>query len=197
MLEFPASHQLGGESASRFPASNCAVDPVGFLCESHREIERFLSSLIRIAKDSRDGQEREPKMFATALRYFSAISPDHTADEEESLFPRLRRASHPEINKVLRQLEPLEEEHGCADRAHDEVNRLGKLWLASGRLSPSQTDRLATVLAGLGDLYRRNIQVEECGVFPLVAGLLQPEDLESLGTEMIERHARGTGRNAE
>jgi len=41
------------------------------------------------------------RALASALRYFGEAAPKHTADEEESLFPRLRQIRHAEIQAVF------------------------------------------------------------------------------------------------
>jgi hemerythrin-like domain-containing protein len=140
-------------------------DVVWTLCATHREIERSLACLIRIAKESSGGALREPAAFAEGLRFFRVVAPEHSATEEETVFPRLRRAVQPEL---VRLLDTLEEEHGCADRAHDEAGRVGRLWLANGRLSTAETARLTAILEGLSGLYERHIRLEESDVFPLL-----------------------------
>ena len=57
--------------------------------------------------------QREP--FRTALQDLREAAPKHTADEEESLFPRLRRQKDSRLLAVLARIESLEEEHLCAD----------------------------------------------------------------------------------
>jgi len=150
------------------------ANPLEFLCGSHREIERYLSSLIRITEESRDGRIRERETFVRVLRQLSGIAFGHTVDEEESLFPRLRCTGRTEGEGALRRLETLEEEHGCADKAHGEVDRLARHWLASGQVPPAEANRLTALLTGLADLYRRHIQVEESDVFPQAARSLAP-----------------------
>jgi len=46
-----------------------------------------------------------------ALRYFREAAPKHTADEEESLFPRVREISDPELQACLVRLDSLEADH--------------------------------------------------------------------------------------
>jgi hemerythrin-like domain-containing protein len=139
---------------------------VATLCACHREIERSLACLIRIANQSSGGALNDPKSFSEVLRFFRGPVREHAAAEEETVFPRLRRAVEPGL---LRLLDTLEEEHGCADRAHDEADRLGRLWLATGQLSTEQTTRLVAILEGLAGLYERHIQVEESDLFPLLS----------------------------
>jgi hemerythrin-like domain-containing protein len=138
---------------------------IATLCACHREIERSLACLIRIAEQSSGGALNDPKSFSEVLRFFRGAVPEHAAAEEETVFPRLRRAVEPEL---VRLLDTLEEEHGCADRAHDEADRLGRLWLSTGQLSTVQTTRLVAILEGLNGLYERHIRVEESEVFPVL-----------------------------
>jgi hemerythrin-like domain-containing protein len=138
---------------------------IATLCACHREIERALTCLIRIAKGASGSPLSDPKSFSEALRFFRVVVPEHSAAEEETVFPRLRPAIEPEL---VRLLDTLEEEHGCADRAHDEADRLGRLWLANGQLSPAQTTRLMVDLEALVGLYDRHIRLEERDVFPLL-----------------------------
>lgn len=140
-------------------------DLIAALCECHRRIERSLACLLRIAQESSGGALNDPKSFSEALWFFRTAVPEHSAAEEESVFPHARRAIAPGLG---RQLDTLEQEHGCAERAHEEADRLGRLWLAQGRLSAAQTSRLAAVLEGLEKLYARHIRLEEGEVFPLM-----------------------------
>ena len=164
-------------------------DFIGILCSSHRQIERSLAPLIRIANESHDGPLCEPAAFSRALQFFRVVVPDHSAAEEETLFPRLRRALPSDRKDVRRLIDTLEEEHGCAGRAHEEVDRLGELWLANGQLSSVQATRLTAILEGLAGLYDRHIQLEEKGIFPLLAVFCTPTDLAMLGTQLARRQA--------
>ena len=83
--------QIGGRSHS-------FSQPTGLLSECHRRIEMFLSTLMGVAEViDRSPTEDAARALASALRYFGEAAPKHTADEEESLFPRLRQIRHAEI----------------------------------------------------------------------------------------------------
>lgn len=167
------------------PESNFA-DPIGLLTDCHRRIERFLGVLVRVAADARGGPltTEQSAAFANALRYFREAAPKHTADEESTLFPRLRAC--PETRDVLRQVEALESDHQRADAGHAEVDRLGREWLASGRLAPADAERLTGILTELSSLYREHIAVEETTVFPAAKALAEADRL-SMGNEMAAR----------
>src|SRR5215472_2626229 len=106
--------------------NNSFSEPTGLLSDCHRRIEMFLRLLVQISAmvdaplsaDSRSALE-------ASFRYFREAAPKHTADEEESLFPRLRRMRHPELEAAIQILEPLEQEHRRADGLHADVDRLG------------------------------------------------------------------------
>ena len=165
------------------------TDPIGMLGDCHRRIERFLEVLVRVAEQAHGEALNEEQRGAldTALHYFRDAAPKHTADEEESLFPRLRRIGSAEVRTLLARIESLEEEHVCADRSHGEVDSLGRLWLRDGRLPPEQSSRLLTVLTQLRDLYRHHIATEDNEVFPAAAAVLSVSDRAAIGSEMASR----------
>lgn len=78
-------------------------DPTGLLSDCHRRIEMFLASLQRVGEMiDRPLSDDARTALESALRYFRESAPKHTADEEESLFPRLRQMQDPEIEAALR-----------------------------------------------------------------------------------------------
>src|SRR5215470_6956362 len=95
--------------------SHHCTDPTGLLSDCHR-IEMFLGSLQAVAEviDQPATEDVRPAL-ESALRYFSQAAPKHTSDEEESLFPRLRQATNPEVRSALSELDELEGEHRWAD----------------------------------------------------------------------------------
>lgn len=65
-------------------------DPTGLLSDCHRRIKMFLGSLQHVAEViDRPLTDDARAALESALRYFRESAPKHTADEEESLFPRL------------------------------------------------------------------------------------------------------------
>jgi hemerythrin-like domain-containing protein len=165
------------------------TDPIGMLGDCHRRIEMFLNVLVRVAEQARGEalNEQQRGALETALRYFREAAPKHTADEEESLFPRLRRVENSGVRSLLARIESLEEEHGCADRSHVEADALGRLWLRDGRLATEQASRFLAVLIQLRDLYRHHIATEDNEVFPAAAAALSAADRQAIGEEMAAR----------
>jgi hemerythrin-like domain-containing protein len=167
------------------------TDPIGMLGDCHRRIEMFLNVLVRVAEQAQGEALNEEQRGAleTALRYFREAAPKHTADEEESLFPRLRQMDNPDVRALMVRIESLEEEHGCAGRSHDEIDDLGRLWLRNGILPPQQASRLSTTLLHLRDLYRHHIATEDNEVFPAAAVALSAADRQAIGGEMASRRS--------
>jgi hemerythrin-like domain-containing protein len=172
------------------------TDPIGMLGDCHRRIEMFLNVLVRVAEQAKGAALNEEQRGAleTALRYFREAAPKHTADEEESLFPRLRQIESAEVRALMVRIESLEEEHVCADRSHGEVDSLGRLWLKDGMLPADRAARLLTLVLQLRDLYRHHIATEDNEVFPAAALALFASDRQAIGSEMA--HRRGSTANS-
>ncbi|SRR5690606_11587128 len=165
--------------------------PLGLLSDCHRRIEHFLGVMIRVV-DRRQGgplDEEHRRAVETAMHYFDHAAPRHTADEEESLFPRLRELArtNPQLGQALAKMDALEADHQAADDAHAEVREWFTRWLNAGSLAPAQVQRLSKVLNLLQDLYRRHIDVEDNDVFRLAAQVLDERQLRQLGQEMAGR----------
>jgi hemerythrin-like domain-containing protein len=162
--------------------------PLGLLADCHRRIETFLGILLRIAHE-RHGQPLDPaaiEAVGRAKRYFAEAAPRHTADEEESLFPRIRAALG-EQSESRAALDRLRHEHETADRLHARADSLLAIWLRDGRLSGEDAAELTSALEQLQQLYQGHIEAEETVVFPLAARVLSGETLGLVGAEMRAR----------
>ena len=169
--------QIGAKRESNFD------DPLGLLSDCHRRIERFLAVLTRLSSELQGAalSEDHRRSLDTALKYFRESARRHTADEEESLFPRLRERG------LTERLESLDADHERAQRIHAEVDRLGELWLSRGRLSTDETRNLSGAVTELGELYRQHIAIEDKEVFPAAAAALTSKEIEAVGAEMVAR----------
>jgi hemerythrin-like domain-containing protein len=162
------------------------ADPVGLLTDCHRRIERFLGVLVQVSAQTEPLTKEQRTSLETALHYFREAAPKHTADEEESLFPRLRASERPELKPVLQKLDALEGDHDQADRIHAEIDRLGQAWLTEGSLPAPGRLLFSELATRLTDLYRSHIALEEGELFP-AAAVLPPSDREAMGREMAAR----------
>ena len=165
-------------------------DPTGLLSDCHRRIEMFMRSLEGVAKVMDSPPDEQTKMaLETALRYFHEAAPKHTADEEESLFPRLREMQSPEVESAFSKLEELEGEHRWAEPLHAQVESLGSEYLSRGQLSPVQVEAFRSAVNELSAMYKRHIAVEDGTLFPVAAKVLSEANKQAIAAEMAERRA--------
>lgn len=164
------------------------TDPTGLLSDCHRRVEMFLGTFEAVASVI-DGpaSEETRQALESALRYFAQAAPKHTADEEESLFPRLRQIQDPEVEEAFSKLEQLEDEHRWAAPLHAEVNRLGAQYLSSGSLSSPEVGNFRRAVASLASMYKQHIRVEDSLVFPLAARMLSDAEKMAIAEEMAAR----------
>ena len=170
--------QIGQKPESDFS------NPLGLLSDCHRRIEHFLGILIKIC-DRFQGEPIpavERPALEKSLAYFREAAPRHTADEEESLFPRLRAAAQAEAT-----LADLEGDHQTANRDHELVDTLGSEWLRDGMLRHNQLLEMRQALDRLSGLYQRHIAIEDRDLFPLAALVLPANELAEVGREMANR----------
>src|SRR6185503_15782889 len=148
--------------------------PLELLSDCHRRVENFLRALILVAEQARgaelNSQQREA--LETALRYFREAAPRHTADEEESLFPRMRELSDDAAREAFVTIQALEADHEVAKVSHDAVEQLGQQWLASGQLAANEISCLLDHLHKLQLIYEHHISVEDNEIFPLAGKVL-------------------------
>jgi hemerythrin-like domain-containing protein len=134
--------------------------------------------------------EEMARALESPLRYFSEAAPKHTADEEESLFPRLRQISSPDVTSAFSQLDELAAEHRWANSLHTEVERLGTKYLSGRSLSHDEVARFRAAIRDLCSMYERHIGLEDATIFPLATRLLSEEDKSAIATEMEARRKK-------
>jgi hemerythrin-like domain-containing protein len=171
-----------GSKASNF------TDPTGLLTDCHRRIEMFLNALRTAAGfGGRKLSEQERSALDAALRYFREAAPKHNADEEDSLFPRLRGSQDPEVKSALAEVIRLEQEHRWAAPLHDKVDFIGREWLVEGELKPDQVRTFQSAVEQLAAMYRTHIEYEDRVLFPLAARVLSPAQTAEVAKEMAKR----------
>ncbi|MCC6951543.1 MAG: hemerythrin domain-containing protein [Phycisphaerales bacterium] len=166
-------------------------EPLGLLSDCHRRIESFLGILLRVARgdQGRPLGAKHAEAVRKAQAYFAHAAPRHTADEEESLFPRVRAALPAGVGgaDAFADLDRLHADHGRADAMHARVDVLLTAWLREGTLPGERATELVTLLESLDHLYREHIRVEEEAVFPLAGKVLSGDELARVGDEMRAR----------
>jgi hemerythrin-like domain-containing protein len=174
-------------------------NPIDLLIDCHRRIERFLTVLVKVAEQAKGGlmTKEQSREWEQALGYFRNAAPRHTADEEESLFPRLRLVHQPELQRVLAEMQELEADHEQAAKWHDVLDELGREWLSESVLAPSDVERLNQALSNLSQLYSRHIALEDSSLFPAAQSALAHTEQKEIGIEMAQRRGLDPQRLAE
>lgn len=175
--------QIGQKPESDF------TQPIGMLEDCHKRILYFMGLLANLADApstsplnaaDRDSLER-------ALRYFREAAPRHNADEEESLFPEMRRHWPDGAGDVLTQLAALEADHRWVEAQHNEIDDLGRHWLVAGTLGEKERARFKAIVHPLRRFYTHHIAIEEEQVFPAARKILSAGEQAKVGQEMADR----------
>lgn len=173
--------QIGAKPDSGFD------DPIGMLKDCHRRIEQFLQILYVVVDRAlgRALNEEESAAVRSALQYFRTGGQRHTADEEESLFPRMR--AEEKTAGALKEIDALETQHREADDLHTTVDKLYSRWVEGNALSAEDEARLRAATVRLKQLYEGHIKIEESQVFPSAAGALDKNAIAAMGEEFRAR----------
>jgi len=165
-------------------------NPTGLLSDCHRRVEMFLGILEAVAKQiDQPATDDINRALQSALRYFAQAAPKHTADEEESLFPKLRRLNDPEVRTAFAEIDRLEADHRWASPLHSEIETLGTKYLSAGQLSLSEGEIFHSSVSKLSAMYREHIRVEDQIIFPLATKLLGRDEKAAIAEEMTRRRA--------
>jgi hemerythrin-like domain-containing protein len=165
-------------------------DPLGMLRACHRRIERALTVMERVAAAEASGALDAPTQEALrqTLHYFRTGVPRHAKDEEESLFPRMRRALGDRAPAAAALLDTLQEEHVAADTIHQELEALGEGLLDAGRFAASRDRaRFSELIDSLRQLYQQHIRHEDNELFPLAALVVDEPGRDAIGAERAAR----------
>lgn len=161
-------------------------NPLGLLTACHRRVEGFLADQAEVTERLAGGALSfiDRTLLENALQYFREAAPLHTADEEQSLFPRLRLRGDAALVAMAEQLHA---EHAVADPLHAAVNAAVAEWLAADHLDPARAAALLADLNGLQALYAAHIAREDGELLPAAKACLLPADLQVMGREMAAR----------
>lgn len=166
-------------------------DPLGLLVHCHVRIEAHLDALERAVVQLVTGDEHElaaaSLAIASARSHFAGPGVKHTADEEESLFPRLKRFSTDSDGAIRSAIQELDAQHRMAEAVHAEFDRLVDAAgpaLAHAGLDVAEFELTVAELAGL---YRPHIRMENEIVFPEAGRIIPPDEILAIGSEMRAR----------
>jgi hemerythrin-like domain-containing protein len=167
------------------------TEPIQMMKDCHRRIEHFLDVLRKVVQQFGEGDldDEGRRALEASLNYFANFAPRHTADEERSLFPRLRRSESLEARAAMADLDQLERDHRKGESCHALADELARQWLDTGRLDEAPRKILTAALEVLTAMYAEHIRVEEQRVFVVANEVLQAEALREIGDEMRQRRS--------
>lgn len=163
-------------------------DPLGSMKAYHRRLEQRLEWLSQLA--ARLVPARETVDQLEAIGALGQIQHDfvtslihHHADEEESLFPRLRERS----SALAHLLQALEQDHVACEPLHVRFDRLATRLVTSERIRPEDPALLADLASSLRSVYLPHLAREDELILDGAAHDLAPEQLAQISLEMRER----------
>jgi hemerythrin-like domain-containing protein len=164
-------------------------EPLEMLAACHERIEAQLCTLEKLIEHlPAKGCDRTAREAATqVMRYFDTAGIEHHRDEDEDIFPLLRRLAaerdRPEVSAVINGLE---EDHSTMDAQWSRL-RVRLQAVAGGRdtrLDPEDVGRFAW-------LYRRHMEKESALVLPFAREAVSETDRAALGSRMAARRRIG------
>lgn len=165
-------------------------EPIGVLEDCHKRILYFIKTLSTLVESAASAplSSTDRDLLERSLRYFRDAAPRHNADEEESLFPLVRKHADAQRSEMLACLASLANDHRWAEELHRGMDAIGSRWLAAGTLCLNDRTKLRSLAHSLLHFYEQHISVEERHVFPAARRWLSTSESERLGNEMAERH---------
>ncbi|MBI2685934.1 MAG: hemerythrin domain-containing protein [Acidobacteria bacterium] len=158
--------------------------PIEHLNACHRRIEERLDTLERAGRHLQTRSDEALTAIRSAFRFFDSNGVKHTADEEESFFPRMSAHLAPGERQFL---ENLHTEHEQTEGLYAELT--GHVAKMANPPTASDVQRYTELAAALCSLYRQHIRNEDAR-FPAIAQrILTTDDLTAIGQEM--KHRRG------
>lgn len=160
-------------------------EPLEALATCHRRIEVHLGALEmlpeHLAEQGIDATAREAARFA--LRFFEVTGADHQRDEEDDLFPLLRRRAgeleRAEISAVINELGA---EHKTLD------NQWARLRARLNAIAQGERATLgADDVAKFASLYRRHLEKESAVVLPFAREAISAAERRQLAERMAAR----------
>ncbi len=167
--------------AASLPDPKLFRAPLDFIATEH---ERQLLACEWLKQHAEDIAEGCGAPNAAILGFLTKDLPLHTADEEKSLFPLLRKRCQPEDN-IEQTLDQLHSEHALdGDVAEFIVSDLAVIAKGAVLINPIH---LAINLRNFAESHRRHVAWENAIVLPLAHRRLTEADLIGLGQAMADR----------
>lgn len=166
-----------------------AHGPLDLLEREHAGIQSHLRTLTECAASAfglcLTGPARDRMI--RALDFFREAIPRGVADEERSLFPRLRAVRGEAGLQFQEPIEMLEADNDDAQRFFGELDRIGAEWIATGWIAPERLARFDECVSMLAAIYRDHVALEQRVLLPLAEQFLPAADQLRIEREMLAR----------
>lgn len=166
-----------------------ARDPFEQLERCHRRLEDHLAELSGIAKEARSAAA-DVDAIRDVAGFFARAIRRHEADEETSLFPRLRASA------ASAELAPLLDRLASEHHAHVALHaRLDAVIEVLDRVPDDAAGvaELSAVTEALVSAYATHVEEEERILFPAAKSALDEATLAAIAAEMQARRGDGGG----
>ncbi len=154
-------------------------NPLDGLANEHMHLREVCGHLDALASSDR----AQPVLALSARAYIRGVLPNHARDEEEDLFPLLRRRA-PDDADLQGTLDRLSRDHRDIAAARPGVIAILE-WMITDNTAPDPPR--AAALKAFADLERRHLLVENAVVLPLARAYLNARDLKRLRHRMQAR----------
>jgi hemerythrin-like domain-containing protein len=176
---------IGKTSIGRLRTPGPGFDePLEMLQACHGRIEERLSTLERLAEHvaARGADAKAQSAVRDVLRYFDTAGALHHQDEDEDLFPLLRKlAAAQGRSEIAAAIDELEREHATMHGLWSALRKsLERVLLGEARLDVENVARFCW-------LYRRHMDRETAAVLPFARQALSAQQRASLGERMAAR----------
>lgn len=184
--------QIAGKPAT---GSQASLDhPLDHLMACHRRIEERLEILERAAIHLDGRRDDALEAIDNCFRFLNSNGIWHTADEEESIFPRLQARLNQTDAQFLRNLEA---EHREADGLYRQLKELrAALAAAVPANSEAVIEDFRKVVRHLCEIYRRHIAAEDARFIGIARNGLDESQLSEISREMKTRRGLASSVNS-
>ncbi|MGH9467199.1 MAG: hemerythrin domain-containing protein [Terriglobales bacterium] len=159
-------------------------DAVDLLLGCHQRIRHFTALARRLAAPTAPQEQIGPAAQAV-YHYYAQALPLHEADENQSVYPRLRAAAPPRALAEANQA--MVDQHVSIDRI---IARLLPQWERL-QADPHLAAATAEDAHRLEEAWQEHLELEERLIFPALRAYLSAEDRSAIRREMSERRNIG------
>ena len=165
--------------------SPAPTGPLEMLQGCHVRIRHFMQLGRTLAETQGASPEEVAEAANDIFRYFTQALPLHEADENETLFPRVREAGP--LGSPLRQAASamVEQHHAIDELVAELLSLCGSLRRQPEGL-PGLAQQLRHVSTALDRIFDSHLHMEETVIFPAIAQL-PAEELAAMSREMQQR----------